>query len=192
MRRLLLIVLAACTPDITSGSYFCGPDSVCPEDQTCNGPDNTCVLTASAKPFACADKSEHEPDDAPAQAFALPALTCASPAFIENGCLHAADPADWISFTSPTGCTSIAITARLEFPTGFEAAGLTLATGDGTMIAAAMPCDAVDPGDDAVCLTQTLDAATAYAVEIAPTGEGTCDGECNFNRYTLTMTVGLP
>lgn len=190
--RLAVIFLVACTPDITSGAYFCGVDSVCPTGQACNGPDNACVSTASAEPFACADKSEHEPDDTPAEGFAMPALTCVSPAFIANGCLHAGDPADWFRFTSPTGCAAIAVTARVEFPTAFEETSITLAAADGTMIVGDAHCDPVDPGDDAHCMTATLDPGTDYAVEIAPTGPGTCDGACNFNRYTLTLSIGPP
>jgi hypothetical protein len=195
MRRLLLLAVA-CTPNITSGAYFCGADSLCPEDQTCNGPDNTCVLSVSAKPFACVDGSGdpigHEPDDTPAQAFALPALTCVSPPFIDNGCLTMGNPANWYKLTSPTGCSSIAITARVEYPTAFEELAVRLADGAGTAIGSSLPCDPVSPGDDSQCFELPLDAATDYTLEVAPTGAGTCDGACNFNRYTLTLTIGPP
>ena len=52
MRIWMSILLVACTPTITPGSYLCGPEQLCPEGQACNGPDNVCVRAPNAQPFA--------------------------------------------------------------------------------------------------------------------------------------------
>ena len=185
-----LVFVTACSPEIDSGAYFCGVDSVCPSGQACNGSDNACVLASSAQPFACPDMSEHEPDDTPAEAFPLASgLTCASVQPI-SGCLHAGDVADWFAFTSPSGCASLSIKTTLEFPTAFEESQLTLAMADGTPIATDQSCAATQPGNDAHCLKQTIATGTAFALSVTPTGNGACDGACDYNRYTLTISFG--
>ncbi|HEX5059005.1 MAG TPA: hypothetical protein VFV99_06575, partial [Kofleriaceae bacterium] len=77
MRALLLCIpLAACTPDVVSGSYLCGPDELCPDGQKCNGTEDkttglaadSCVIPSLARPFACTPKVDVEPDDSMAQA----------------------------------------------------------------------------------------------------------------------------
>ena len=72
----LIVLLAACSPEIVSGAYLCGPEASCPDGQECNGEDNVCVLPGGAKPFGCGDKiTEVEPNDvgAKAQKIAVPA-----------------------------------------------------------------------------------------------------------------------
>jgi hypothetical protein len=53
-------------------------------------------------------------------------------------------------------------------------------------------CPATLPGDTAQCLTAPITSGSGYALSVAPSGDGTCDGACNFNRYTLTMSLGPP
>ena len=50
---LVLVLVAACSPDIATGSYYCGPEELCPPDQTCDGPTNSCVAGGTEQAFVC-------------------------------------------------------------------------------------------------------------------------------------------
>jgi hypothetical protein len=190
---VLALGLAACSPDILSGSYLCGPDQSCPTDQACNGSDNTCVIASTASPFACTTKEEHEPDNTPAQGLAVGALDCVSTTFSQHGCLAAGDTADWFTLTAPTGCTALAINIRVTYPIAFETVGVNLTDPTGTLIASDAPCKvAGTAGDDDRCLVQTITPGSSYAIQVKPAGGGDCDGKCNFNRYTLAIQLQTP
>ena len=192
MRALALVLLtsaAACTPEIVSGSYRCGPDATCPGDQVCNGPDNICV-SGTAEPFACEPEIATEPDDASSEAFDLGALGCVSLASTLGNCMLDGDEGDWVKFHAPIGCETTAI-VRLTFPTAFEELGLELWDLDrGEKLAEDTPCDVMgEGGDDLRCLTSLLAENSSVGVHILPTGEGDCDGTCAHNRYTVRLQL---
>jgi len=202
MRALLLCVaLAACTPDVVSGSYLCGPEELCPDGQQCNGTEDTdaglvaesCVLPSLARPFACAPEVNVEPDDSMAQAHLI-SLNCVSAQFIMNDCMLASDPADWVTFVPPSVCTAVGVQARLTFPIAHEVIGLELWDVDQNMqIGTDTACAA--GGDSASvrrCLSVELVPGTKYGIKVTPTGEGTCDGACAYNRYSLSVQLGPP
>jgi len=187
--------LVACTPEIVSGAYLCGPDESCPEDQVCNGPDNTCVLAAMAQPFACLPEEEHEPDDTAAQGLALPMLDCVSSQFVDTACLADGDGADWVTFATPSVCAAVEVQVRLSFPVAFEPLMVALYDGAGaTQLATSAACtQGVDvPGEDQQCLTMTLTPGADYALQVTPAGGGDCDGGCAYNRYVLTVRLATP
>lgn len=191
MRALLFVLpLAACTPEIVSGSYLCGPNATCPDDQVCNGPDNVCV-TASAQPFSCEPELTTEPDDTTDLAFSLGPIDCVSVASILASCMDETDGADWISFSTSEGCVGLSADVRITFPTAFEELGLELWDLDANeRIAIDAPCPITsDSGDELRCLKSPLVPSTRYAVQVLPTGEGTCDGSCAYNRYTFRMQL---
>jgi hypothetical protein len=195
MRALVFLglALAACSPDIASGSYLCGPDQACPNDQACDGSNNTCVIASTAKPFACTTAEEHEPDNTPAQGLPVGALPCVSTVFSQHGCLAPGDTQDWYTITAPTGCTALAIDIHVTYPIAFETVGVSLADANGTMIAADKPCTVTNSaGDDDRCLVQTITPGSSYAIQVKPAGGGDCDGRCNFNRYTLAIQLETP
>jgi hypothetical protein len=187
-------LVAACTPDISSGTYLCGPDQTCPGDQACNGSDNRCVIASTAMPFACTADEEHEPDNTIAQARALPALGCVSALFSENGCLAANDDADWFELVAPVGCTALGIDVRIGYPIAYEAVAVVLADAAGTPIATDAPCatPSGNAGDDERCLVQTISPGTTYLLQVKPAGGGDCDGACKYNRYTLGVRLETP
>ena len=192
---LLMIPLAACTPDILSGSYFCGPEQLCPEGQACNGPDNRCVLVSQVLPFACTPKVEFEPDDTPAQAHVLEDLGCVSLVFNHQQCMPTGDTADWIEFAPPPICSSgVEVQVRLTFPIAFEQLGFELWDLDRDMkVAADGECELAATTDDVRrCLDFELVPGTRYGVKVHPTGEGACDGACNYNRYSLSVQLATP
>jgi hypothetical protein len=185
---------AACTPDIVSGAYLCGPEQFCPEGQSCNGPDNTCVATGQQTAFACDPMDLHEPDDTPAQAFVVPGLTCVSGAVIEHGCLAAGDAQNWLQIAAPAGCVKVVLTAQLTFPLAFEPVVGNLYDATGTnLVTTTTTCahpGAIGPGNDALCISQQLTPGMTYALQIAPAGGSDCAGQCAYNRYNLTVQLG--
>jgi hypothetical protein len=184
-----LVAVAACSPEIPDGSYFCGPQELCPTGDACNGPDNTCVNAGFVMPFACDPLVEHEPDDTQATAHALPAFTCVSPGVSNPGCLSAGDPANWVSFVAPSGCTSITVIVDVQFPTAFEPVDMSLHGSDGGVVAMGSACTSATPGDTAQCLSASLADGSAYAVEFAADAMN-CGGACGFNSYTYALAIG--
>lgn len=196
MRGLVLVtvVLAACSPDISSGAYFCGPEQSCPDGQECNG-GGTCVLSGTARPFECESNTDPEPDDTAAQGTAIPQLQCVSSPYDRMGCLHANDPADWLTLTAPSECVAVEIQARITFPVAFEPLALELwDLGTNTKVAEDSECpgDGTSAGDDSRCLVQPLAPGTSYGVAVKPAGGGDCDGSCAYNQYTLTVQLATP
>lgn len=189
---LLVGLTAACTPDIVPGSYFCGPEQLCPEGQVCNGADNLCVLPSTAVPFACASSTEDEPNDT--FATAQPVLTgaqCASLPTELRGCTSATDGQDFYGFSTTAQCTTVSATARLTFPIAFQPLTLALVDSAGATIAEGTPCanDEPDDGDAKLCLDGALAASGTYAVVVSSTGTDNCDGACAYNRYQLTVQL---
>jgi hypothetical protein len=193
---LALVAVAACTPDIASGSYLCGPEQDCPDGQKCDGATNTCVLPAQASAFACDPTVEHEPDDTPSQGFSIAGLTCTSSPFLAHGCLAAGDGQDWFQVPVPAACAAVAIDLQVSFPVAFEPLSVDLFDATGaTSVASGAACvhrTTIGPGDDGACIHATLSPGATYALQIHPAGGGDCGGGCNYNRYTLTLTLGTP
>lgn len=191
----LVLVLAACAPDIVPGAYACGPQVACPKGLACDGPTATCVLPSTAQVFACDPQVEHEPDDTPAQALALPGLSCTSSPVVDDGCLAAGDGQNWVSFTAPAACAGVALQSTVSYPIAFEPIGLELwELGGMTQVATDQACTTPDVGttSDERCLTATLVPGDSYGVKVMPAGGGDCGGHCNFNRYELTVQLRAP
>ncbi len=192
---MFALALAACSPEIAPGSYYCGPEQACPEDQECDGPTNLCVLPSAAQPFACAPGAELEPNDSFANAQELATnLTCVSRVVEALGCEERNDGEDWFSFDVPGNCVAVAVDARLTFPIAFETLELELRDASGATLATGGACsnEAADDADDRRCLRQTVAAGGRYAVRIARSGAGTCEGACSHNRYTLNLQLITP
>jgi hypothetical protein len=191
----LAVALAGCTPQITSGDYNCGPNASCPSGEVCNI-DTTCVTTGTQQPFACDPSTLHEPQDTPAQAFALAVDDCVSAAVVDDGCLQEAEAANWVSFQTPANCTAVAVKASLVFPVSFEPLVMTLTDSTGaTVLGTGTTCTqspTAQPSDAFSCLLATLVDNTAYAIEVTPAGGGNCGGDCKFNDYTLTVQFVTP
>jgi len=194
---LLLGALAACSPDIVPGSYLCGPERLCPDEQICDGVTNICVLPNQAMPFACPPQmttSEVEPNDSSASAQVVANLACVSRNAELVGCALDLDTEDWFQFDVPADCTAVGVTARLTFPLAFEVLAVELRDSSDAIIATGEPCPQSEPddGDEQRCLEKTLAPGGHYALRVVRTGEGTCNGACEHNRYTLTLALETP
>ena len=128
MRAAWLLLLGACTPEIVSGAYLCGPDASCPEGLVCNGTEDeaaglvadTCVLPSLVRPFACTPDIDLEPDDTADDAFLIENLGGVSAPFVNAACMMSGDSADWVKFAAPAVCTSVEVEARISFSLAFE------------------------------------------------------------------------
>ena len=197
MRAVLVCVaLAACSPDISTGTYLCGAEQDCPEGQVCNGADSTCVIPSSAVPFACMAAAEaNEPDQDVAHAHQLGTLACVAPLLEITGCLANGDKDDWYAFSIQAGCTSVSIDLGVASSYAFEPVTIDLADATGATVLATGSTTCANTGKPEVtgeykyCITQMLAPSTAYTLHVKPTGDATCGGSCAFNRYRLTATT---
>ncbi|HUS32829.1 MAG TPA: hypothetical protein VMZ53_30215 [Kofleriaceae bacterium] len=199
---VLLIALAACTPDVFSESYLCGPDALCPEGQACNGPDNICVLKGAAQPFSCTPKIATEPDDSAANAHEIANLLCPSLPFSDENCMLQDDAEDWVKLKAPAMCNTNAVStvklaAGVSFPIAFERIAIELwDLGTMTKLADDAECTRGEGvvGEEIRCLDYALVAGSSYGIKVRPAGagDGDCDGNCRFNRYTLRVELSTP
>lgn len=191
----ILLALAACAPEITPGTYLCGEEELCPEGQACDGVTNTCELPTAARPFTCGDEvDEIEPNDAFTSAQSVGALQCVSRVAEIHGCSREDGSAeDWFSFDVPA-CTTVRATARATFPLAYEPLVVELRDANGGVRATAEPCasDDVSDGDTELCIDAQVTPSAGYAIRIAGSGTADCDGECAYNRYTLTVQLVSP
>ena len=202
MRALMLVALAACTPDVVSGAYLCGPEASCPEGQKCNGTfdedsglqADTCVLSSLAQPFVCTPKINVEPDDTMEQGFLIKDLGCVSAPFINDGCMLEGENADWVTFAAPSVCTAVAVQARLSFSLAYQELSIELWDfAQNVRLATDGDCKSgLDTGSIRRCLDFTLVPGTKYGIKVAPKGNATCAGACAYNRYTLSVQLATP
>ncbi|MBA3452155.1 MAG: hypothetical protein H0T42_03540 [Deltaproteobacteria bacterium] len=156
------------------------------------------MLRSQTKPFACPiASSEIEPNDDMATGQVIGNLLCASRPAEVVGCtteLDGDDGEDWFQFDVPSACTSVGVDVRLTFPLAFETLGLELRDASGATIATGGACPQADPddGDDQACIEHRLTPGGHYALLVARTGEGACEGSCAHNRYTLTLQLETP
>lgn len=192
MRAVMIVaLLGGCAPEIVSGAYRCGPDASCPDGQACNGPDNTCVAPSSVEPFACEPAVQTEPDDTAASAFALGELDCLE-VFSTDSCMVAGDSADWFQFAAPAGCGDVHAAARVRFPIAFQQLQLELwDLGSNTLVTADAECTvgSDEGGEELRCLEADLVTGSSYGLRVIPTGDGTCAGDCAYNRYTVRVQL---
>jgi hypothetical protein len=195
MRALALVFLAACSPDIVSGAYLCGPESMCPPDEACDGVTDSCVLASRAEPFACDDGTERAGDDTAASATQLPNLDCVSVPASLDGCMPAGDGADWFKFSTPTVCSSIEAQVRVQYPVAYEHLSMQLwDIGMNTLVGSDIDCpkSSGDPAHVERCINLQVTPGHDYGIAIQPTADGSCDGACAYNRYYLTVQLATP
>lgn len=193
MRALVLVLaVAACTPEITPGAYLCGPEQSCPDELTCDGVAHACVLPSAARPFACGAVDEVEPNDDLASAQAVLAdAPCASLPLELAGCIADDDGADYYRIAVPAECTTVAATARLVFPLAFMPLAVAIVDRDGAVLAEGTPCTNDDPddGESRMCVDTAVTPGQDALVRVQGTGDATCGGTCAHNQYVVTMQL---
>jgi hypothetical protein len=178
MRGLVIAAalgLAACTPEIQAGVYFCGPDEACPSGFACDGATNTCVTPTEVTPFAC---DEGDPLIAP---------TCDPSTTGTHGCVNTAGAQESWSLAAAAGCT-MHFDVTITYPIAFMPLAATVA-GQGTT----QPCHEQHGGLQDSCLEFDGTPGATYTIDIAaPDGASTCGGACAFNRYQLAVQATRP
>ena len=112
MRTLLVLLVGACSADIAPGTYFCGPEQLCPEGLTCDAVEDICTVPSQAGAFEC-EIPDRTGDDEPAAGLLLqPALDCVSGVRELKACLFVDDPGDLTEASVlPAGLPRIAVEA---------------------------------------------------------------------------------
>jgi len=174
-------LVAACTPQIEGGSYYCGPDESCPPDERCDGATNLCVVPSDVTAFACADVPT------------LPVITSCTPAKTEtHGCVWTADGHTQVTLAMPADCGP-RVEAQLIFPIAFMPLQTTVRGAGGAAVATSSACSAPHGGVTASCVAFDGMPGQTYTLDIASAPGGpTCDGACAFNRFALTVSILRP
>ncbi len=188
------VLLAACSADVAPGSYFCGPEQLCPEGQACNGVDHICVLPSKVQPFSCQNENDPMGDDSPSSGQVIANLACVSEVKETRGCLIGNDPGDWYQLDVPATCTAVQIQARVQFPVAFQPLGFQFSTSNGPASAVDSPCKATtqDDGEDIRCFAMTVTPGSHVAVGVVRTGDADCGGTCAHNRFLLDVQLSTP
>jgi hypothetical protein len=190
VRIILAVVLfAACSPEVAPGTYFCGPEELCPDGLACDR--TTAVCESKPKEFTCGVKNLDTPgDDTPATAQSFGELQCVSLVTERKSCLPLGDTGDFFTFTVAAGCTTSHVKAGVIYPVAFQHLVLQLGKQGETPKSFDLPCpnDSIADGSDATCLDEAVGPGT-YVLGVVPDGTGTCDNECRFNRYSVSVQI---
>jgi hypothetical protein len=195
MRRLGLLLFAACSAEIAPDTYFCGPEQLCPEGLACNGEDNVCTNPSNAKPFSCdLPFVDRTGDDQPTQGQQIADLACVSGVRELQNCLSEGDPGDWYQLLIPDNCNAVQIEARLSFAIAFEPAAIQLSSDGGTPVTVDGECanNPEQAGETARCFEMTVTNGSLQAIGVVHGDSANCDGACAFNRYTLSLQLSTP
>jgi hypothetical protein len=191
----LVALLVGCSPEIGSGTYYCGPERFCPPDLECDDPTYTCERPTVAQEFSCPEGSQGaEPDDLDAQAQEVGTLACGLPILEQRiGCIDD-DDADHIAFDLDETCVGDDphLEVDLRFPIALVPLAVELLDDDGDVMAEGVLCtpsgDAT--GTERICIEQRIEPGH-YILRIQPVADAPdCDGECHHNSYQID--VGYP
>jgi hypothetical protein len=195
---VLGVAAAACTPDIGTNTYFCGPERLCPPDLECNDAEVTCVLPSQTEAFSCpANANDAEPDDDLASAFDLGSLSCGQfdPLIDEPGCVPDASDVDLYRFEYDAECagTDPHIDVKVRFPIALVPLTLELLDADGAVLQVGELCTPSNDqtGSDRLCLEGRLASGTYFLRIRSADGAPDCDGTCHYNRYQVAFSLPL-
>lgn len=198
MRRVaaMALVLAACVPEIGTGTYFCGPERLCPPELACDDTSFTCVNPLLVEPFTCPEGANlFEPDDDRADARELGVLPCEHRSILSTpGCV-VRDDADYYTFEYASSCVESTprLVIRLRYPVALMPLTVELLDSQGEVIAQGELCTpAVDySGEDWLCIDVEPSAQVQY-VRVGAVGDAPdCGGDCAHNGYTLDINLVL-
>lgn len=197
---LLLVLSTGCKPEISRNTYFCGPDSLCPPNLSCQLGDNesftyNCVLPREVDPFSCpTPTADQEPDDGAGQGRDLGDIACGEQVQFQNwGCIENGDDIDHFRFVRPTDCNGNDPRAKatLRFPLGAAPLTMELLDESGQVLASGELCTPEEDlsGTEQVCIDHRDLPTGTYDLRITldEAGNADCDGACRFNHYQLVV-----
>lgn len=191
-------LLCACSPEIGTGTYFCGPERLCPPDLECNDQTITCVVPAETEAFSCpAAANTAEPDNDLDSARDLGTLACGviDPLIDAPGCVPEIGDVDLYKFEYDDECSGADphIEVVVRFPVAFVPLALELLDAEGAVIGAGELCTSTADrtGTDRVCLESRLASGTYYLRVRVADDAPDCDGTCHYNRYLVAFSLPL-
>ena len=201
----LLLVFAACTPEVATGVYACGPDELCPDGLACSRDavnkdgehlvTGLCVAPGAVKQFACGQQhADVANDDSPATARTLGDLDCVSTLREAKSCLPQNDTGDFYTLTVPANCPTGNLRAAVTYPVSWQRLVLQVAKVGETPATVDVKCPGIQDDDNPLAKS-CLDAPVSpgnYVIGVIADGTGNCDGDCKFNRYTLGVQITTP
>lgn len=195
---LLAALAVGCTPDIGRGTYFCGPERLCPPDLECDDTSFTCEVPSEAAAFACPEGTElTEPDDSLAEATDLGDLACGSPdpLYDASGCIPGAGDVDLYRFRYDDVCSGSDphIEVAVRYPIALVPLTVELLDESGAVREAGELCTPSGDrtGTDRLCIETPLASGVYYLRIRAADGAPDCDGTCHYNSYRANMTLPL-
>tara|TARA_R110002096_G_scaffold299503_2_gene494011 strand:- start:84205 stop:84837 length:633 start_codon:yes stop_codon:yes gene_type:complete len=209
MSRIALLIWAAlaltsCKPEISSNTYFCGPDSLCPPGLACQLGDNgsfayNCVSANEVRDFSCPSQTaDVEPDDEAGQAREMGEIGCGEQLqFDDWGCIEDATDVDTFEFIRPTECNGSNPHTRvtLRAPLGAAPLGIELLDEAGQVLTTGELCTTQQDqtGTEQVCIENGDLAPGTYRLRIFvnDAANADCDGTCAFNHYQLVIASPL-
>lgn len=187
---LAVVAVAACTPDVPGGVYFCGPEQSCPPDLSCDQVTAVCVYPEEAEPFECGENSNlAEPDDTLVLADDLGQRGCGFETVVLDGCIDHEDDVDHIGMVSSLDCDVRPFEAKVRFSIAFAPAVLELLDDAGEVIATSEICNELDDsGQVQACIETSVPEDTQVYLRIRLLDDAPdCGGRCRYNRYQLSI-----
>ncbi len=192
-----IVAATACTPDIGPGTYWCGPERLCPPDQACNDNTFTCEFADRAERFSCpADTESYEPDEDTASARDVGAITCGGTLLGGvAGCIASKGNVDLYRFELATTCSGPDphVEVRLSYPFALVGLEVELLDDAGAVVTTSELCsDSLNrSGKDRQCLDATISPGVYYVRVKAIADSPDCGGDCHNNQYLLDVRYPL-
>lgn len=193
----LAALACACSPTIDNGTYYCGPERLCPPDQVCDDSSYTCMSPYDAEAFSCPDGSDAaEPDDILSQARDVGSLSCGAAALeAATGCIPDINDVDYYVFEHQADCTGSDphLEVTLRYPVALVPLTVELLDEEENVVAEGELCTPSGDltGTDKLCLEATPPPGTYYVRVSSPKDAPDCDGACHYNQYTIAIRFPL-
>ncbi len=198
MARIIAVVAvlaaAACSAEIGTGTYFCGPEQFCPPDLECNPNTFSCETPGTFEAFSCPfGASVNEPDEAMADAYEL-TLECGANTEDFTLCIDDGQDVDHFSFEMEE-CfgESPHLSFEIRYPVALAELQLELLDDAGQVLEVAETCTAEQnfTGMEWKCIDIPPLEPGVYFLRVSTTGERTCSGDCEHNQYRLAYRYPL-
>jgi hypothetical protein len=191
---IALLCAAACDPEIGAGTYYCGPELLCPPDLDCDPNTFTCDVPGSFPAFACPEGSEaNEPDDVAADATALGQLVCNYNAEIGPICVDDLADADMFAFSiGPCDGADPHVELEIRYPIAMAPLVVDVLDSSEAVVASGELCTPEQnfTGMDWVCVSMPA-VEGDYFIRVRSRGDIDCDGACPFNTYRMILRYPL-